>query len=103
MGILTWIAEQVGIFGEGVWSVASGVAAWGVGLLADLIIVLSAALPDDPFTLPELASQWETGLGWLNWWVPVGQIAAVIAAWAAAVVAFYAFRYILARFQGGTL
>lgn len=103
MGIVQWIAQLVGEFGEGVWSVASGVAAWGIGLLADLIIVLSAALPDDPLEIPQVAEQWETGLSWLNYWVPVGQIAAMLAAWVAAVIAFHAFRYILARFEGGTL
>ena len=35
-------------FGDGVWSVASGILAWGIGMIADLLLVLSAALPDDP-------------------------------------------------------
>lgn len=82
--------------GDSVWSVASGVIGWLFGLLADLILVLSAALPDGGiWELPEVAAQWETGLGWLNWWLPIGQIAAALAVWAAATVAYYTFQYIL--------
>lgn len=82
-------------FGDGVWSVASGVLAWAIGFVAELIIMLSAALPNDPFTFPEVIEQWETGLEWLNWFVPVGQIAAIMGVWIAATVAYYAFQFIL--------
>lgn len=81
--------------GEGVWSVASGLIGWLIGVVADLILTLSAALPDDPMKLPEVAADWEQGLSWLNWFVPVGQIAALLAAWVAATVAYYAFQFIL--------
>lgn len=81
--------------GDGVFSVASGILAWAIGLIADLILVLSAALPDDPFTLPQVAADWELGLSWLNWFVPVGQIAVLLAAWVAATLAYYAFQFIL--------
>lgn len=82
-------------FGDGVWSVASAVLAWGIGLIADLILVLSAALPDDPFTLPEVAADWELGLSWLNWFVPIGQMAALMGVWVVATISYYTFQFVL--------
>ena len=100
MGLIGTLGDLALEFGDSVFSVAAGLIGWLVGMLADLILILSAALPADFAELPTLAAGWETGLGWLNWWVPVGQIALVIAAWAAATVAYYAYKFIL-RHAGG--
>lgn len=80
-------------FGSSALDVIAGGLAWLVGLLADLMLVLSAALPDDPFQLPQVAGQWETGLGWLNWWLPIGQIGVCLTAWVGATVAYYIFQF----------
>lgn len=93
--MLEFLGGLAAEFGDGVFSVASGILAWGIGLIADLILTLSAALPDDPFTLPEVAADWELGLSWLNWFVPVGQIAALLGVWVAATIAYYMFQFVL--------
>lgn len=90
-------------FGDGVWSVASGLLAWGIGMIADLLLVLSAALPDDPFQLPQVAADWELGLSWLNWFIPVGQLAALLGVWVAATVGYYAFQFILKQMAAAKL
>lgn len=95
---LIW--QAVGTFGEGVLGTVSGVVAFGIGLLADLILTLAAALPEDPFDLPVVAGQWEQGLAWLNWWLPIGQIAALLAAWAVAQLAYLSFSVILKKLGG---
>ena len=98
------ISGAVAGVGTAVLDVVAGGIAWAIGLLANLILLLSAALPDgDIWELPTLAAQWETGLGWLNWLVPVGQIAALMGVWVAATVAYYAFQFILrhAIFKNG--
>lgn len=82
--------------GDAVWDLAAGTVGWLFGFLADMIILLSAALPDgDLMQLPQVIGQWETGLGWLNWWMPVGQLVALLTTWVAATVAYYVFQYIL--------
>lgn len=91
-------------FGEGVWSVVGGALGWVVGTLATLIINLSAALPDNIFELPTVISSWETGLCWLNWFVPVAQLEAMLVAWVGATVAFYGARFVfdfIAKRMGG--
>lgn len=90
-------------FGDAVFDVAAGLLGWLVGFVANVIIMLSAALPSDPFQLPEVMTEWETGLEWLNWFVPVGQIAAIIGAWVAATVAYYAFQFILRHLAASKL
>lgn len=89
--VLYGLFEQ---FGEGVWGVVGGVVGWLVGVVADLIIALSAALPSNIFDLPQVIGNWETGMGWLNWFVPVGQLKALLVAWVAATVAFYGTRFV---------
>lgn len=98
--MLDWVAWGMGWFGEGVAETFSGLVAWGIGLIADLLITLSAALPSDPFELPQVAEQWETGLAWLNWWLPIGQIVALLAAWAAANIAYITFSWVIRKYAG---
>lgn len=81
-------------FGEGVWGVVGGALGWLVGVVADLIIALSAALPDNIFEFPQVIGNWETGMGWLNWFVPVSQLKALLIAWVAATVTFYGTRFV---------
>lgn len=89
--------------GDGVWSVVSGVIGWVFGALASIIIALSAALPDDPIRMPEVVQDWELGLSWLNWFVPVGQIAVLMAAWVAATISYFFFQFILKQIANSKL
>lgn len=101
MDLVGTIGDLVFRFGVSAFDVIAGGIGWVVGLAADLLIIISAALPDGGiFELPEVAGQWETGLGWLNWWLPIGQIAAVMAAWLAAVLVYYAWQLKLRKFVG---
>ena len=76
MDLLGIISDAVLRFGDSVVDVLAGAIGWVVGTLADLIILLSAALPDGGiWELPAVGGIWEQGLGWLNWWLPIGQLA----------------------------
>ena len=94
MDFFGMLADAAVKFGESAIDVAAGGVAWVLGTLADLLIVLSAALPDGGiWELPEVGGMWEHGLGWLNWWLPIGQLAAILAAWVAATVAYFVFQF----------
>lgn len=93
MDIIGTLGDFVLTFGMDAFDVAAGALGWLIGLAADLLIVISAALPDGGFLeLPEIAGIWETGLGWLNWWLPIGQIAAILGTWLGATLAYYFFQ-----------
>lgn len=102
MDLFDILTDFVFRFGSDALDVIAGGIGWLVGVAADLLLVISAALPDGGFLeLPEVAGQWETGLGWLNWWLPIGQIAAVLAAWLAAVLVYYAWQLKIRTFLNG--
>lgn len=90
------------VLGSGVWAVVGGVCGWVVGCVASFVLILSAALPGDIFQLPAVVGGWETGMGWLNWFVPVGQIELLLVAWVAATLAYWVakhvFEFVAARF-----
>ena len=93
--MIGFLGDLVLNFGDSVWDVCAGLLGWLVGFLASLITLLSASLPADPFQFPEVISEWNTGLSWLNWFVPIGQISAILAAWIAATIAYFTFQFIL--------
>lgn len=65
-----------------------------LGLIGKAVSWLADVLPESPFiaAVGELGSGFEVGLAWLNTFVPVGQIAAMVTAWAVALVAVVAVR-----------
>lgn len=93
--------DIIGALGDAVWywgadalDVIAGGIGWVVGLLANFIIFLSAALPDGNLAeLPQALNTWDTGLMWLNWWLPIDQLAAVMAAWVAATIVYFVFQF----------
>ena len=56
------------------------------------------ALPDDPFKLPAVIGAWDTGIAWLNWFVPVTGILEIMALWCTATLSYYVGRYALEFF-----
>lgn len=94
MDLVGLLGDAVLTFGTEALDVVAGGIGWLVGLVADLLIVLSAALPDGGIAeLPEIAGMWEQGLGWLNWWCPVGQLAAIVGAWVASTIVYFFFKF----------
>ena len=64
-------------------------------ILGTVFGFLGSALPDSPFQeMFELTAQMRLGLGWLNWFFPVGSALALFATWLALCVAVVAARII---------
>jgi hypothetical protein len=93
-----WLFNLVGMFGDGVYSAVAGLAAFLAGVVMDNLNVMLAGLPGDIFQVPTVVGSWETGIRWLNWFVPVGQMAATVAVWASATVTFYVGKWALRLF-----
>lgn len=73
----------------------SAVASFLVGGLFDLLILLVGLLPSIEY--PDVASTltssgFNSVVGYLNWFIPVGQMLGITTAWAAAVLAYNAYR-----------
>ena len=102
MDLIGILGDAVIHFGTTAIDVAAGGIGWVVGTLADLIIILSAALPNgDLMQLPQVAGQWEQGLGWLNWWLPIGQLAALMTTWVASTIVYFVFQLKLKKIVFG--
>lgn len=82
------------VFGDGALNAIGGVIGWVVGWITQGILVLVASLPDNPFELPTVISATETGLSWLNWFVPVSGITTLLIGWVSATITFYMSRFI---------
>lgn len=83
--------------GTGVFDAVGGIIGWLVGFLASFVLFVAAALPANPFDLEQYMQNlvnWETGISWLNWFVPIGTIELIMTAWVAATLAYYASRYV---------
>lgn len=64
-----------------------------VGLLHGIFDVLNSLLPSSPFA--SLAGSLEgasMGLGWLNWFVPVGDMLTLFGLWLVALLGWYVAR-----------
>lgn len=60
-------------------------------LVNGILGFLNGVLPDSPFQgLIETNESVLTALGWLNWFVPVGQLLAIFAVYVAALLAWQA-------------
>lgn len=67
-----------------------------VSLLQGIIGWLNSVLPSSPFQdLLNGAEGLQLGLGWLNWFVPIGGMLAVFTAFLAALIAYAVFKLIL--------
>lgn len=67
-------------------------------LLTGILGFLNQFLPDSPFqTLIDDTSALVTGLGWLNWFVPVGTMLGIFAAWLGLMVAFVAVKMVIGK------
>lgn len=67
-----------------------------VEFLRSVLGGMVALLPHSPFEQFygsfQLASQ---GLGWLNWFVPVGTLLAIMAVWLVAIAGYYVYKALL--------
>lgn len=69
--------------------------------IVKILVTLAAAgfliplLPDSPF--PQIFSSFSDVpfLGYLNWFIPIGEFAKILAIWAVAMAAIYAISWIL--------
>lgn len=88
------LLDAVWEYGSDALDVVAGGIGWLFGMVADFIVFLSAALPDGNLAeLPEALNNWDTGLMWLNWWLPIDQLAAVMAAWVAATLVYFVYQF----------
>lgn len=62
--------------------------------LSGIITTILKLLPADPFKSVILALPKMEWLGWLNWFVPVSQILAVLTAWTTVIALFYVYQAI---------
>jgi len=67
---------------------------WIWGNLKAILMLVIGLLPDSPFQLLENTDV-EEYLGFLNWLIPLSQIAAILQLWITAIVIFYIFQAIL--------
>lgn len=83
--------------GTAVFDAVGGIIGWFVGFLASFVLFVAAALPANPFDIGQFVQNhinWQTGMMWLNWFVPVGTIEVIMVAWVAATLAYFASRYV---------
>ena len=57
--------------------------------LLGLVQTVLSWLPQSPFAGIAADFQSSHGLGWLNWFIPVGQIVQIMAAWLGAIALYY--------------
>lgn len=70
---------------------------WLNNVLNVIISAVISVLPQSPFANYDWGSFDVTGLHWLNWFVPVGQMLTLLTAWAAAVASYYVVMAILRK------
>lgn len=92
--MLEFLFGLVETFGEGALNAIGGVIGWVIGWIAQGILIFAAMLPDNIFNMPNVTVAMETGLMWLNWFVPVGGIVGLLTAWVTATTAFYMGRFV---------
>lgn len=95
--MLQTVLDLAGEFGEGVYGAVGGLLGWLVGMFANFVLFVAAALPSNPLDLAgflQNLEDWSMGISWLNWFVPIGNIETMMVAWVGATLAFYMSRYI---------
>ena len=60
-----------------------------ISALLDLIDTALSWLPQSPFPQFATTLNQSSGLGWVNWFFPVGRCIEIMAAWLAAILLYY--------------
>lgn len=95
---MSWLTNFFGNFGNAVESFSVAAVSAILGIINKFVGILASILPGSPLRpfIDSLdLSGWETGLGWLNWLVPVGFILEVLSAWLAAYVIYLLYSVIM--------
>lgn len=70
-------------------------------LISSVCGFLASVLPDSPFAdIANGASSLGTGIGWFNWFVPVGDLILIFGAWIAALLLWAAIQWVLTKGEG---
>lgn len=68
------------------------------GLLSGILNLLGTLLPDSPFKdMAEVPESINTGIGWLNWFFPVGDCMLMMGLALTACVAYVAVRFVMGK------
>ena len=71
------------------------------GLISGICTFLNNVLPDSPFQgVVEGAQGMQLGLGWLNWFVPVGDLILIFGGWLAVLLIWAAVDFALTKGEG---
>lgn len=71
-------------------------------MVSKLVEWLSGILPASPFSGLTLAlGGVADAIGWLNWVVPVGQMATIYAAWLVGAAVWQVAQFVMSRFDSG--
>lgn len=68
---------------------------WITDKLSYVLQTVLILLPDSPFVMLARDADIMNVLGWLNWFIPVSQIIAIMETWLVAVAIFYIYQLIL--------
>ena len=71
-----------------------------VDFFSNLVTTLSSVLPESPFSNLQIGQGVQNALGWLNWLVPVGDMAALFAVWLAAALIIAVVSFALKKGKG---
>ena len=70
-------------------------------LLSGILGFLNSVLPDSPFAdVLQGAQDLQTGLAWLNWLVPIGDLLGIFVAYLAVLLLWAAADYVLSKANG---
>lgn len=92
--MLEFLFGLVEVFGDGALNAIGGVIGWVVGWIAQGILIMAAGLPENILEYPQVTAQVETGLAWLNWFVPLSGIVQLLTVWVVATTTFYGARFV---------
>ena len=77
---------------------------WLLNYLSTIVDFLGDTLPDSPFASVTQGMSTndiiQSALGWLNWFVPIGSMSALMAAWLLIALAWLAVTYFLDKATG---
>lgn len=73
----------------------NGVWNWIVDVVNNIVSAVLFLLPDSPFANIEIPEEVTQILGYVNYFVPIGAMLAIAAAWLSAIVIYYLVQTIL--------
>jgi len=68
---------------------------WFSDKISYILQAILLLLPDSPFVALSKDADIQQVLGWLNWFIPVSQMVAILEVWLVAVALFYVYQMIL--------